>query len=126
MLRFNRAIDKGCGLMIRESEGTNTVLAVTQGLRPATGNIIYSMKQTEPKYEFQPKTLADIDTVAICGDLNDFEPTLSGERFMISRPNCRKRRRISTMSSCIAMPVKLAISPIKTAGCMIKTSCNAF
>jgi hypothetical protein len=59
---INRAIDKGCGSMIRESEGINTVLAVMQDLRTATGNIIYAMKQTEHKYEFQPKTLADIDT----------------------------------------------------------------
>jgi SRSO17 transposase len=74
MLRFNRAIDKGCGSMIRESEGINTVLAVTQDLRSATGNIIYAMKQTEHKWEFQPKILTDIDTVPICGDLNEFDP----------------------------------------------------
>lgn len=29
------------------------------------------------------------------------------------------------MSSCNATPVKLAIKPIKTVGCMIKESCNA-
>lgn len=74
MLRFNRAIDKGCCAMIHESEGINTVLAVTQDLRPATVNIIYVMKQTEHKCEFQPIPLADIDTVPICEDLNDFEP----------------------------------------------------
>jgi hypothetical protein len=60
MLRFNWAVDKGCGSMIRESEGINTVLAVTQDLRPATDNIVYAMKQTEPKCELQIKTLADI------------------------------------------------------------------
>ena len=47
-----------------------------------------------------------------------------GERWRISRPNCCRRRAVTAMSSCNDNPVKCAIKPTTTAGCMKKESCN--
>jgi len=75
MLQFNRAIDRGYGSKIYESNGFKAVLAVTDALRPVkTSNTIYTMEPAKHKSDLLQKALANIDTVSISGKLSDFIP----------------------------------------------------
>jgi hypothetical protein len=75
ILQFNRAINRGYGSKIYESEGLKAVLAAAKGLRPATTrNTIYTMEQSKHKSDLLQRALVNIDTVPIRGKLSDFMP----------------------------------------------------
>jgi SRSO17 transposase len=86
MLQFNRAIDRGYGSKIYESNGFKAVLAVTGALRPVkTRNTIYPMEPAKHKSDLLQKALANIDTASISGKLSDFIPV---EVELVSGSDC--------------------------------------
>ena len=74
MMKLNRAIDRGCGIMNYNSAGIEAAFAGDGIVRPITYNTFYSMEQSKFKNDFTPKSSSIIDTEPISGNLNDLPP----------------------------------------------------
>jgi len=74
MLQFNRAIDRGYGIMFDCFPGDKSVVAGAGGICPVAGHTYYAMKRAKLNQTETPHRSDSIDRTLITGDLNDFDP----------------------------------------------------
>ena len=74
ILQFNRAIDRGYGLMFDDLPGEKAVVAGAGGICPVTGDTLYAMKRAKLNHNCMIQRSDAIDRAVMTGDLNDFDP----------------------------------------------------